>query len=172
MSSADFNAPGSTLRIRLDTSHPLAWGLAAEEAAYFADSPAFQTSPPDARFERRIVATYPEDARDILLSGYLKGGERLERRAAVVDFTVGSKGGRVILIGFRAQHRAQPLSTFKLLWNALWLAGLEEAELPASQLSLSSTSRTLARRVLPENGFLSTGVSSESRSGRSARPAG
>ena len=63
----------------------------------------------------------------ILVSGYLKGGERLEKRAAVVDFKVGK--GRVILIGFRPQHRAQPHATFKLLWNALYLAGLERTEL-------------------------------------------
>ncbi|HYN19373.1 MAG TPA: M14 metallopeptidase family protein [Thermoanaerobaculia bacterium] len=122
-----FNCPGSMLRIRLDPAHPLSHGLQAEEAAYFADSPAFQTSPPDARFERRVVASYPENEKDILVSGYLKGGERLEKRAAVVDFKVGK--GRVVLIGFRAQHRAQPHRTFKLLWNALYLAGLEKTEL-------------------------------------------
>jgi glutamine amidotransferase-like uncharacterized protein len=74
-----------------------------------------------------VVATYPENAADILVSGYLKGGERLERKAAVVEYKVGK--GRVVLIGFRPQHRAQPHRTFKLLWNALYLAGLEEAEL-------------------------------------------
>jgi hypothetical protein len=124
----DFHAPGSMLRIRLDPEHPLSHGLQTEEAAYFADSPAFQTSPPDARFSRRVVASYPESAEDILISGYLKGGERLEKRAAVVDIRVGK--GRVILIGFRAQHRAQPHRTFKLLWNALYLAGMEEGTLP------------------------------------------
>jgi len=122
-----FNCPGSMLRIRLDPEHPLSHGLRTEEAAYFADSPAFQTSPPGGRFERHVVASYPENEKDILVSGYLKGGERLEKRAAVVDFKVGK--GRVILIGFRPQHRAQPHSTFKLLWNALYLAGLEKAEL-------------------------------------------
>ncbi|HWM89526.1 MAG TPA: M14 metallopeptidase family protein [Thermoanaerobaculia bacterium] len=127
VSPDEFNSPGSMLRIRLDPAHPLSHGLRTEEAAYFADSPAFQTTPPDARFERRVVASYPEDSKDILVSGYLKGGERLEKRAAVVDFKVGK--GRVILIGFRAQHRAQPHRTFKLLWNALYLAGLEKAEL-------------------------------------------
>jgi hypothetical protein len=127
VSPEEFNCPGSMLRIRMDPTHPLSHGLQSEEAAYFAESPAFQTSPTDARIERRVVASYPEDARDILVSGYLKGGELLEKRAAVVDFKVGK--GRVVLIGFRPQHRAQPHRTFKLLWNALYLAGLEKAEL-------------------------------------------
>ncbi len=122
-----FNCPGSLLRIRLDPASPLAWGLEAEEPAYFADSPAFQTSvPAGGRIDRRVVASYPEDERDILMSGYLKGGDLLERRAAVVDLKVGK--GRVVLIGFRPQHRAQTHGTFKLLFNALYLAGLEEAE--------------------------------------------
>ncbi|MBD3853067.1 MAG: hypothetical protein IFK93_17285, partial [Acidobacteria bacterium] len=53
-----------------------------------------------------------------LLSGYLEGGKLLEKRAAVVEIEVGK--GRVILIGFRAQHRAQPVRTFKLLFNTLY----------------------------------------------------
>jgi hypothetical protein len=120
-----FHAPGSMLRGLVDTAHPLGWGLRPEEALYFADSPAYDTRPPDPRFGRRVVVRYPEDEKDLLVSGYVKGGERLERRAAVVELTVGK--GRVILIGFRAQHRAQTHRTFKLLWNALWRAGLEGA---------------------------------------------
>lgn len=123
----EFNAPGSMLRIHLDPTHPLSHGLEAEESAYFAESPAFQTTPTDSRFQRRVVASYPENSKDILVSGYLKGGELLEKRAAVVEFKVGK--GRAVLIGFRPQHRAQPHRTFKLLWNALYLAGLEKTEL-------------------------------------------
>ena len=122
-----FHAPGSMLRIRLDTTHPLSYGLAAEEIAYFADSPAFQTSPTDARLERHVVATYPDAAEDILVSGYLKGAEKLEQKAAVVEYKAGK--GRVVLIGFRPQYRAQPHRTFKLLWNALYLGSLEEKDL-------------------------------------------
>ncbi len=117
----DLVCPGSTLKVEVDTSHPLGWGLREDEAIYFADSPAFKTSVPDPRFDRHVVARYPEHARDILLSGYLEGGEILERRAAVVEYTVGK--GRVVLIGFRAQHRGQPLRTFKLLFNALYDVG-------------------------------------------------
>jgi hypothetical protein len=120
----DLVCPGSTLRVEVDTSHPLGWGLRENEAIYFADSPAFKTSVPDPRFDRRVVARYPEHQADILLSGYIEGAELLERRAAVVEFTVGD--GRVVLIGFRAQHRGQPLRTFKLLFNALY--GVDGAE--------------------------------------------
>jgi Zinc carboxypeptidase len=122
--AADANelvCPGSTLRVDVDTTHPLGWGLRTEEAIYFADSPAFKTSVPDPRFDRHVIARYPEHVRDILLSGYLEGGEILERRAAVIEYRVGE--GRVVLIGFRAQHRGQPLRTFKLLFNALYDVG-------------------------------------------------
>jgi hypothetical protein len=114
----DFNCPGSTLRVEMNMDSPLSFGMQAQEAIYFADSPAFRTRVPDPRFERTVIARYPEDDKDILLSGYLDGGELLEKRAAVVEIEVGE--GRVILIGFRAQHRAQPVRTFKLLFNALY----------------------------------------------------
>jgi len=121
VSRSDFLCPGSTLRAEVDTSHPLGWGMRPEEAIYFAGSPAFTTRVPDPRFDRTVLMRYPDDAKDILLSGYLEGGEHLERRAAVVEYRVGK--GRVVLIGFRAQHRAQPLRTFKLLFNALYEVG-------------------------------------------------
>ncbi len=114
----DFNCPGSTLRVEMNMESPLSFGMRAQEAVYFAGSPAFQTRVPDARFGRTVIARYPDDDKDVLISGYLEGGDRLEKKAAVVELTVGQ--GRVILIGFRAQHRAQPLRTFKLLFNTLY----------------------------------------------------
>jgi hypothetical protein len=123
-----FNAPGTMLRLLVDTEHPMAYGMRPVEAGYFSNSRAFSTRLPGARFDRRVVATHPEHDDEILVSGYLKGAEMLERRAAVVDFKVGK--GRVVLIGFRAQHRAQPHRTFKLLFNALYLPKLESVALP------------------------------------------
>ena len=38
-------------------------------------------------------------------------------RAAVVPARVGA--GRVVLLGFRVQHRGQSLATFRLLFNAI-----------------------------------------------------
>jgi hypothetical protein len=126
-SREEVEAPGTMLRILVDTGHPLGFGMRSREAAYFAASPAFRTRVPDARFERSIVARYPDHRDDIPLSGFIRGAENLERLAAVVEFRVGK--GRVVLIGFRAQHRAQPLRTFKLLFNAIYLGGLERVSL-------------------------------------------
>jgi len=127
VSRDEFSAPGTMLRIEVDTEHPLGFGLRAEEAAYFSNSSAFQTSIPDARFKRHVVARFPAHRDDIPISGYAKGTDLLERKAAVVDFQVGK--GRVILIGFRPQHRAQTLRTFKLLFNSFYLPGLSKEEL-------------------------------------------
>ncbi len=113
-----FNCPGSTLRVFMNSDSPLTFGMRPEEAIYFGDSQAYQTRVPDARFDRTVLARYPGDDKDILLSGYLEGGEYLENKAAAVEFEVGK--GRVILIGFHTQHRAQPLRTFKLLFNTLY----------------------------------------------------
>ena len=113
-----FNCPGSSLRVLMNMDSPLTFGMSPDEAIYFGSSPAFQTRLPDARFGRTVIARYPADEKDILLSGYLEGGELLEKKAAAVEFTVGK--GRVILIGFHPQHRAQPVRTFKLLFNTLY----------------------------------------------------
>jgi hypothetical protein len=54
----------------------------------------------------------------VLLSGWIRGEERLERRAAAVATTFGK--GKLVLLGFRAQHRAQTPATFPFLFNALY----------------------------------------------------
>ena len=113
----EFYAPGSILRIELDTSHPLASGMPRESIAWVEDSPAFEIkSDPAALSRGRVVARYPRE-RDPLLSGWLLGGERLRGKAALVE--VGLGRGRVILFGFRPQYRAQSLATYPLLFNAL-----------------------------------------------------
>ena len=121
--TSEFNVPGSLLRVYVDDKHPVGYGMPSEIAA-FVDAPlAFQTSASTPDVHRSVIAWYPEDARDILLSGYAHGAEKLTRKAAAVSFTRGR--GRIVLFGFRVQHRAQTEGTFQLLFNAIeW--GAEE----------------------------------------------
>ena len=62
-----------------------------------------------------IIATYVE--RDILQSGWLLGEQVIAKKAAAV--TVKHGAGKVVLFGFRPQHRDQTHGTFKLVFNAL-----------------------------------------------------
>jgi len=115
--AGEFNIPGSLLRVYVDTNHPIGYGLPNEVAAFVDASIAFQTSSPAPDVQRSVIAWYPDNAKDILLSGYASGAEKLERKAAAVAFTRGK--GKVVLFGFRVQHRAQTEGTFQLLFNAI-----------------------------------------------------
>lgn len=107
---ADFYAPGSLLEVRLDTAHPLAFGMPETCAVMFLDSPAFEPAGVEA------VATYGDG--DPLLSGWLIGPERLRGKAALVVRDVGQ--GHAVLFGFRPIFRAQARGTYRLVFNALY----------------------------------------------------
>jgi hypothetical protein len=115
-----FFCPTSILRLNVDPTTPVGFGLAEETAAMFVGSQAFDTWSPPVDWDRKVVASYPED--DILMSGWLLGGEMIARKAAVVDTTF--KKGHIILIGIRSQHRAQSHGTYKFLLNALLYPGM------------------------------------------------
>jgi hypothetical protein len=110
-------APGSILRADVDRSQTLALGMRDHAALYFTNSVTFDVQPGS---RARVVLRYPA-ADKILLSGYLSGAEALAGRAALVDVALGEQGGRVVMFGFRPQHRGQPWGTFRLLFNALLL---------------------------------------------------
>ena len=115
----DFFIPGSILRTELDTSHPIAKGMPKETIAWFENSPAFeiQTDPLALANNFRIIASYPKNASEILLSGWALGAEKIAGKAALVEFKIGK--GKIVLFGFRPQYRGQSLATFPLLFNAL-----------------------------------------------------
>ena len=116
MWGSDFWAPGSTLRVRVDTSSPFAYGMPEEAlAAYLAGGQVYETVPGARSADVRRIATYVD--RDILQSGWLLGEEAIANKAAMVSVAHGE--GTIVMIGFRAQHRAQTHGTFKLLFNAL-----------------------------------------------------
>jgi hypothetical protein len=116
--SSDFNVPGALIRLEIDNDHPLGWGMPEQVAGFMRGRVAFQTRVPAADIERNVVARFPADERDMLLSGWAHGTKKLERRAAVVEMTYGK--GRIVLFAFPPQHRAQTHATFPLLFNALY----------------------------------------------------
>ena len=123
---AEFFCPGSILSVEVDTSHPIGYGMREKSAVFFVRSPAFRLLTTTESVGAKAVISYP--AKNPLLSGWLLGGERLYNKAAVVDVPLGK--GRVVLIGFRAQHRGQPHRTFKLLFNSLYYGSATLTRLP------------------------------------------
>ena len=123
-----FFCPGSILRVELDRTQPLAFGMVPRTAGFFSFSSAYDITPSrpsadghggdPAPGSIQTVARYGD--KDILLSGWLEGESVIAGRTAVAQAAVGA--GRVVLFGFRVQHRAQSYATFRLLFNALLIA--------------------------------------------------
>jgi hypothetical protein len=114
--SREFWCPGSTLRMKFDNMNPLAYGMPEEGLGTFlARNQAYGIAPSAHSHKIQIIAEFPE--RDLLQSGWLIGENLIAEKAAMVSAEFGD--GRIILIGFRAQHRSQTHGTFKLVFNAL-----------------------------------------------------
>jgi hypothetical protein len=142
VSSSQFYGPGSLLRIDVDPNLPETRGMQPQSVAFFVDSDAFQLwdpKPPSGplRYQQRdrpepdplrqlgdhdgirVLAVYARQKP--LLSGWLLGEDRIAGRVAAASVPLGN--GRVVLIGFRCQFRAQSENTFPLLFNSLLVQG-------------------------------------------------
>jgi hypothetical protein len=129
--SKEFWSPGSTLRMRFDPTNAIAFGMPAEGLALFmAGSQVYEITSTDTSQDVEIISTYVE--RDILQSGWLLGEQIIAKKAGAVSVKHGA--GKVVLLGFRPQHRDQTHGTFKLVFNAL-LNG------PAAPRSVTTTSQ-------------------------------
>ena len=135
-----FFIPGSLIRARVDTAHPLAFGMREEVAVQFVRSRAFETvrlprrreggeetAPPSPPPNVEVVARYAED--DLLMSGWALGEESaIGGKIAMARAPVGA--GEVVVFGFRPQFRGQPRGTYKLFLNALNGASVEDLSQP------------------------------------------
>jgi hypothetical protein len=117
-----FYCPGSLVRITVDRSHPLAFGMPEDAIAFSTGGHAFDFTPDSAEADVRSVARFA--TRDLLASGWLSGERAVLGRHAMLEARFGS--GRVVLFGFRPQFRAQPHGTFKLLLNAIYLGSAQK----------------------------------------------
>src|SRR6185369_11652187 len=114
----DFYCPGSILKIKVDTSSPIARGAPMlesskdESIAWVEGSFAFEPTSDAAR----VIARFA-DAKELLLSGWLLGGEKMAGKGAIVEVKRGK--GRVIMFAFRPQYRGQSIATLPFLFNAI-----------------------------------------------------
>ena len=114
--SKEFFCPGSTLHAFVDPNNPAAYGMPVDSLLFFWNSRAFDIVPSGDNDKYEVVAAYPDSY--ILESGWLIGEEKLRRKVAMVVARHGE--GKVVLIGFRPQHRAQTHGTYKLVFNSLY----------------------------------------------------
>ncbi|MFB6230979.1 MAG: M14 family zinc carboxypeptidase [Salinibacter sp.] len=136
LSDGEFFIPGSLIRATVNTEHPLAYGMQDTVAASFSQSRAFKAVRQDKMGEGgredtelpepppvEVVARYAE--KDLLMSGWALGEkEHIGGEAALMRVRHGE--GSVVLFGFRPQFRGQPRGTYKLVFNALHAATIEE----------------------------------------------
>ena len=110
--ASEFYIPGSILRLGIETGSELGRGMRPEVGAWFWESSrAFSVTDP----RIRVVARY--GAGDPLLSGWAIGGAVVAGRPALLEADVGN--GSVVLFGFQPNYRAQSMSTWPLLFNAM-----------------------------------------------------
>ncbi len=111
----EFLCPGSILRVLVDNTHPIAYGMKSQANAVFSNSLVLEPVPSFSTMQSAIVVRYPTG--NILQSGWLQGESYLHNKVGLAEVKLGK--GRMVLIPIRVQNRAQPYGTFKLLFNAI-----------------------------------------------------
>ncbi len=116
---SEFFVPGSILKAQVDSSHPIGYGYEEDVSLFFRRSPVFETD------VAQSVVTYPDS--NLLQSGWISGENYLVNRSALVESEYGK--GKIILIGFPAQYRAQSHLTFRFLFNSIFYGKAEKKKL-------------------------------------------
>jgi hypothetical protein len=120
-----FYLPGSVLRVKVDNTTPIAYGIPEDLDLMFSNNPVFRLLP-DANLKGvNSVAWFPNT--EPLRSGWAWGQQYLNGGSAIVEATVGK--GKVFLFGPEITFRAQPHATFKFLFNSIYYAKASPAKL-------------------------------------------
>ncbi|HKP87502.1 MAG TPA: M14 metallopeptidase family protein [Blastocatellia bacterium] len=118
VAAKDFYCPGSILKIQFNANDgmtrnaPTLGSTPGESVAWFETGPAFETTGDGARVVARFAG-----AKDLLLSGWLLGAEKIANKGAIVEAKRGA--GRVVMFAFRPQYRGQSIATLPFFFNAI-----------------------------------------------------
>ena len=121
-----FYIPGSLLKVTVDNTNPLAFGMPKVVDVFFDSSPVFKLAPTAAAEKTSAVAWFSGTAP--LDSGWAWGQQYLDGGTAVAEASVGE--GKVVLLGPEVNFRDQPAGTYKLLFNGLYYGNARPATLP------------------------------------------
>jgi hypothetical protein len=125
-STAGYYCPGSIIRINVDNTHPVAFGMPAEALAFQSGGQAWEASvvPEHNKNSRlvRSIATYA--TRDLLASGWVSGEGAVLGKIIAAEARYGD--GRVLLFGFSPQFRGQSFGTFKMVLNSIYWASAKK----------------------------------------------
>jgi len=119
LTADQYYVPGSILQVRVDNTHPLAYGLPELADVFFDESPVFRLK--GGQGIRRIAWF---DSAAPLRSGWAWGQDRLADGIAIAEADVGK--GKLLLFGPEIAFRAQPHGTFKFLFNGIHLSGASQ----------------------------------------------
>ena len=119
----DYFVPGSIVRVRVDNTRPIAWGMPEHVDMHFNNSPVFRRPPQNSAVHS--VAWF--DEREPLRSGWAWGQHYLMGGVTMAEAQVGR--GMLYLMGPEVIRRGQPHGTFKFLFNGIYLAGAERVEM-------------------------------------------
>jgi hypothetical protein len=115
--TTEFFCPSAILKVNVDNSHPIGFGMDTTANVLSFGSPFFEFQDAEAlNPDIKIIARYPDS--DPFMSGRLIGEHHLHNKPALVEADFGK--GKIIMFGFRPQNRAQPHGTFLLFFNSLY----------------------------------------------------
>ncbi|MFO0810336.1 MAG: M14 metallopeptidase family protein [Gemmataceae bacterium] len=121
-----YYVPSSVLRVRLNNTHPLTWGMAEHADVMFSNAPTFRFPPEAEAKQNNLTRLAWFDTKTPLRSGWAWGQDHLEGGTAMVDAKLGK--GRLALFGPHVLYRGQSHGTFKLVFNAIVQAGAKTAD--------------------------------------------
>ncbi|MBI3683115.1 MAG: hypothetical protein HY235_22310 [Acidobacteria bacterium] len=120
-SSTGLYSPGSLLRVNVETSDPVAFGMPKEAVLFTTGGQVWDINllPEYNKGAREVKPVVRYADKNLLASGWLSGERSVLGKPVLVHARHGQ--GRVVLYGFRPQFRGQTFGAFRLVLNAIYL---------------------------------------------------
>jgi hypothetical protein len=125
--------------LRIETFHPempVNFGVPASPVVMFERGPAFEMLP---GFKGFVMARYPKQE-DPLESGLILHSDVLHDKIAALQVSYGR--GRILLYGFKPQHRGQSHGTYRYFFNELYQ--FDDPPIPAESVAGSTPAASAA----------------------------